>query len=80
MLVAKEGSGPPEWLPDYIAEKARELREKHSGNQIALDVIDRLVTHPNMRAVWKELSKQKRESHRRNRQDTARADRKVCYN
>ena len=65
MLVAKEGSGPPEWLPDYIAGKARELREKHRGNPIALVVIDRLVTDPKMRAVWKEFSKQSRENHRR---------------
>jgi len=65
MLVAKEGSGPPEWLPDYIAGKARELREKHRGNPIALAVIDRLVTDPKMRAVWKEFSKQSREAHRR---------------
>jgi hypothetical protein len=65
MLVAKEGSGPPGWLPDYIAEKARELREKHSGNQIALDVIDRLVTHPKMQTVWKEFNKRSRENHQR---------------
>jgi hypothetical protein len=65
MLVAKEGSGPPEWVPDYIAKKARELRDKHSGNPIALAVIERLTTHPNMRTVWKELSKQSREKHQR---------------
>jgi hypothetical protein len=64
-VVAKESSGPPEWVPDYIAEKARELREKHSGNPIALDVIDRLVTDPKMRTVWKEFSKRSRENHQR---------------
>jgi len=67
MLVAKEISGLqiPEWVPDYIAGKARESREKHRGNPIALVVIDRLVTDPKMRAVWKEFSKQSRENHRR---------------
>jgi hypothetical protein len=66
MTVAKESSGLqiPEWVPDYIADKARELREKHSGNPTALALIERLTGHPDMRSVWKELTKQTRENYR----------------
>jgi hypothetical protein len=67
MLFAKDASGLqiPEWVPDYIAAKARELHAKHSGNPSALAIIEQLTTHPNMRTVWKEFRKQSRENHRR---------------
>jgi hypothetical protein len=51
----------PEWVPDYIAAKALELRQA-TGSAIAAELIERLTTDPRMRRVWAELAKQDRKA------------------
>jgi hypothetical protein len=50
----------PEWVPDYIAAKARELRQAHADSAIAVDLIERLMTDVRMGRVWAELGKRNR--------------------
>lgn len=59
MLTANEPN-IPEWVPDYIAAKARELRQAHADSAIAVDLIERLTTDVRMRRVWAELDKRNR--------------------
>jgi hypothetical protein len=65
MLVPDRGLLIPEWVPDDIATKARELHQAHAECPIARAVIERLTTDPRMRRVWDELAKQRREKHQR---------------
>lgn len=55
----------PDWCPKQIGDKARELHRLHSGSPIAVAVIERLTTDRRMRRVWDELTKERRENHRR---------------
>jgi hypothetical protein len=51
----------PEWVPDPIADKARELHQRHRKSPIAVALIQRLVSDPRMKGVWDELRKQGRD-------------------
>ncbi len=61
----------PDWVPDHVAAKARELHEAHRQSPIAVGVVERLMTDPRMRRVWHELAKRNRRSKARRHHEIA---------
>jgi hypothetical protein len=52
----------PDWVPDHIAAKARDLHQAHADSAIAVDLIERLTTDTRMQRVWAELAKRNRKT------------------
>jgi hypothetical protein len=50
----------PEWVPEQVADKARERHKLLSDSPVAVALIRRLLTDPQMKVVWDELRKQGR--------------------
>src|SRR5690242_9001120 len=69
--IALSSSPPlsfPQWVPPPIVEAARELNadladEKDSAK--ALEVLSRLVSHPLMERVWRQIFKRKRAQYKK---------------
>jgi hypothetical protein len=53
----------PDWCPEHVAGKARELHRRHSKSPLASAVIERLTNDPRMERVWRELAKRSRKEH-----------------
>jgi hypothetical protein len=57
----------PEWVPPAVIEAAKELNEQlatEKDSTKALEVLSRLVSHPLMARVWREIFRKKRVRHK----------------